>query len=322
MAGQTTDCSRYLPMATIAIPTYNRANDYLKQSLESALNQSYPNIEIIVADNCSSDNTETYVTHIDDQRIRYFKHNTNIGANRNFNFCLRQAHGEFFLLLSDDDMIDCDFVDTCIKSINGHQNIAMVRTGIRLINANGQVLRERSNLINNCGINDFIKGWFAGKAPLYLCNTMFHTEKLRSIGGFRSKHNLYDDVMAVIQLASKYRSIDIQDIKATTRVHELEMGFNAKISEWCEDSQKLLDLMCDSVSEEREQIRLEGNQVFARKNYARAKVIKAPLKRFIAFMIIFQKFHYCSPPPLLPRALHPRRLRQLVIKMKRRLAVG
>lgn len=185
MAGQTTKVSRDLPLITIAIPTYNRANSYLQQSLESARNQSYPNVEILVADNCSTDNTEAYITGITDHRIKYLKHLKNIGANRNFNFCLHQARGDFFLLLSDDDIIDHDFIDVCIKTLEGDYDVAMVRTGIRLIDANGKILRERRNLVKECEINGFIKDWFSGKAALYLCNTLFHTEKLRSIGGFR-----------------------------------------------------------------------------------------------------------------------------------------
>ena len=291
------------PLVTIAIPTYNRANNYLLQALESARKQTYPNIQIIVADNCSVDATEKLITSIADARIQYFKHHINIGANRNFNFCLHEAKGDYFVLLSDDDLIDDDFVETCMKDFNYDVNVAMIRTGVRLIDANGQVLRERPNLVGGFRTDDFFRGWFGGKAALYLCNTLFHTEKLRGIGGFRSKYNLYDDVMAVMQLASKYGRIDIQDIKASARVHVSEMGFTAKISEWCEDSLMLLDLMCESVAENGALIRREGMQILSRRNYSRAGAIKSPLKRFIAYMIVFKKFNYRYPPPLFPQRL-------------------
>jgi hypothetical protein len=107
----------------------------------------------------------------------------------------------------------------------------MIRTGIRLIDANGKVLRQKPNLVSGYPAEAFFMGWFAGKAALYLCNTLFHTERLREIGGFRSKHNLYDDTMAVMRLAAKYARIDIPDIKASARVHESELGFTAKIKD-------------------------------------------------------------------------------------------
>ncbi len=61
------------PLVTIAIPTYNRADGYLKQALQSAVNQTYKNIEIVVSDNCSPDNTEAVVRSYTDPRIRYFQ---------------------------------------------------------------------------------------------------------------------------------------------------------------------------------------------------------------------------------------------------------
>jgi glycosyltransferase involved in cell wall biosynthesis len=68
------------PLVTIAMPTYNRADGFLKQALQSAVSQTYANIEIIVSDNCSTDNTESVVKEMKDPRIRYFKHSENMGA--------------------------------------------------------------------------------------------------------------------------------------------------------------------------------------------------------------------------------------------------
>jgi glycosyltransferase involved in cell wall biosynthesis len=104
------------PLVTIAIPTYNRADGYLRQTLESALNQTYPNLDILVSDNCSVDDTAKLVTSFPDPRIRYIKHQVNVGQTNNFNFCLREAKGDYFLLLPDDDLIDHDFVETCIEA--------------------------------------------------------------------------------------------------------------------------------------------------------------------------------------------------------------
>lgn len=52
------------PLVTIAIPTYNRADGFLKQALQSAINQTYYYLEIIVSDNCSTDTTETIVKKV------------------------------------------------------------------------------------------------------------------------------------------------------------------------------------------------------------------------------------------------------------------
>lgn len=83
------------PLITVGLPTYNRANSYLKLALQSALGQTYANLDIVVSDNCSTDDTEALVRGIGvgDPRVRYFKQPRNVGENNNSNFCLQQAGG-------------------------------------------------------------------------------------------------------------------------------------------------------------------------------------------------------------------------------------
>ena len=256
------------PLVTIAIPTYNRADYYLRQSLKSAVSQTYPAIEIIVSDNCSTDNTETVVRNFADPRIQYFRQEVNIGANNNFNFLLKQAKGDYFLLLQDDDLIDSDFLETCMKSVNYNINVGIIRTGTRAIDSQGNVFHESLNMVGGLSTEDFFRGWFAGKTTLYLCSTLFNTRRLREIGGFKSKKNLFQDVIAEVQLASKFGRVDVQDIKASYRVHPLEMTFAARVSDWCEDSFELLNLMCELVPEESKKIiRDAGMRFFSKLNY-------------------------------------------------------
>lgn len=286
------------PLITIAISTYNRADSYLSQALESALNQTYQNIEIIVSDNCSTDNTEKVVKGYNDLRIRYFKQQKNIGANNNFNFCVSQARGDYFILLHDDDLIDNDFVEVCMRAAQYNTATGIIRTGTRIIDSDGKVLCELPNMVGGLSTENFFKGWFAEKTVLYLCSTLFNTKRLKEIGGFKSKKNLFQDVIAEVQLAAKFGRVDVQDVKASFRKHASEMTFASKVGDWCEDSFMLLDLMCELSPEDREAIKNEGMRFFSKLNYNRAKAVKSPFKRFVAYFIVFKKFNYCYLPPL------------------------
>jgi glycosyltransferase involved in cell wall biosynthesis len=297
-------------LVTIGIPTYNRAGGYLREALASALKQTYPHIEIVVSDNCSTDHTEAVVKSFADPRIRYFKHPYNIGANNNFNFCVEQARGDYFLLLHDDDLIDPDFVETCMRRVDAKTDIGLIRTGTRVIDADGSVRREVPNTAAGLSTVEFFRKWFDPDTaiPMYLCSSLFNTERLREIGGLNSKHNLFQDVMAEFQLAAKFGRIDIYEVKASFRKHAAEMTHSVKVSQWCEDSLLLLDLMCDLVPEHKELIQREGLEFLARRNYSRAKAIKAPLKRLAAYLVVFSKFHYRYPPPvefIVPKKLLP-----------------
>lgn len=290
------------PLVTIGIPTYNRADGYLKQTLESAVNQTYPNIEIVVSDNCSSDHTEAVVQSFADPRIKYFKHVKNIGANNNFNFCLEQAKGVYFLLLHDDDLIDQDFVEICMKHADYKTDFGVIRTGVREIDAEGKVKHKAPNMVEGLSTEEFFRAWFAYQTSWYLCSTLYNTKRLREIGGFQSKKQLVQDGVAIAQLAAKFGRADVQDVKASFRRHDAELTYAVKAGDWAEDFLDLLELMCEQVPEN-ESLRTEGMRFFAKLSYKRAKAIHTPFKRLMAYIIIFKKFNYKYLPPPITRYL-------------------
>jgi glycosyltransferase involved in cell wall biosynthesis len=284
-------------LITIAIPTHNRASGYLRQAITSAVSQTYRNIEIVVSDNCSVDDTERVVRSFGDQRIRYFKQVENIGANNNFNFCVQQARGDYFLLLHDDDLIDDDFIDVCLRAANYRTDVGVIRTGTRICDAVGNVICKYPNMTSGYSTDDLFRGWFKNETSFYLCSTLFNTCKLREIGGFRSKHNLFQDVMAELQLAAYFGRIDVQDIKASFRSHPDEMTHLVKVSQWCEDSLYLLNTMCDLASlKNKKLIRKEGMHFFSQINYRRVLGVRSLFSRLAGYCTVFKMFGYRHLP--------------------------
>lgn len=104
------------PLVSILIPTYNRAS-LISDAIESAIKQTYNNIEIIISDNNSEDNTEEICKQYvgKDNRIKYYKQNQNIGLINNTNFLIEKVKGDFIVWLCDDDWLDKDYVEKCIK---------------------------------------------------------------------------------------------------------------------------------------------------------------------------------------------------------------
>lgn len=285
------------PLVTIAIPTYERADGYLRQAIASAVSQTYRNVEIIVSDNCSQDHTGDVVGSFNDSRIRYFRQEKNIGANNNFNFCVEQAGGDYFLLLHDDDLIDEDFVDVCMGAADQRSEIGIIRTGTRICDEEGNVISMYPNMASGYSTDDLFRGWFRNETSFYLCSTLFNTRKLREIGGFRSKHNLFQDVIAELKLAALFGRTDVPDIKATFRSHPGEMTHSVKVSQWCEDSLLLLDIMCNLASvENRNLIRKEGLKFFSQINYRRATQVKSLAGQLAAYFTVFRKFGYRHLP--------------------------
>lgn len=92
---------------TIGIPTFNRAN-MLRRAISSALDQTYPNVEVVVSDNASTDDTANVVRSFGD-RVGYHRFHANMGSRANFIKLTELATGEFFSWLQDDDLIFADF---------------------------------------------------------------------------------------------------------------------------------------------------------------------------------------------------------------------
>ncbi|WP_205677298.1 glycosyltransferase [Aquibacillus halophilus] len=84
------------------IPTYNREKT-IKRSIESVLNQTYRNIEVIVIDDCSKDNTQAIISELDDKRILYFKNKENLGACASRNYGIEMSQGEYIAFQDSDD---------------------------------------------------------------------------------------------------------------------------------------------------------------------------------------------------------------------------
>lgn len=114
------------------MPTYNRAR-FVGASIESALRQSYRNIEVVVVDDVSSDETEAAVRAAADSRVRYMRNEANLGVPENLNEAFSRARGEYVILFEDHDLLHPDFVSRCVELLEVHPSISFVATGLTTI---------------------------------------------------------------------------------------------------------------------------------------------------------------------------------------------
>lgn len=120
-----------LPKVSIMIPTYKQQK-YIIRAIESALSQDYENIEIVIADDKSPDETQTIVGHYlaekNDPRIRYFRNDENIGILRNYKKSLYEyASGDWAINLDGDDFfIDPSFISTAVRLTFEDEAIVLV----------------------------------------------------------------------------------------------------------------------------------------------------------------------------------------------------
>lgn len=90
-------------LVSVIMPSYNTAK-YIEASINSVIAQTYENWELIIVDDCSTDNTAEIIAGIHDDRIRYFRNDKNSGAAISRNKALREAKGEWIAFLDSDDL--------------------------------------------------------------------------------------------------------------------------------------------------------------------------------------------------------------------------
>ncbi len=130
------------PLVSICIPTYNSAG-FLEESLDSIVNQTYPNKEIIVSDNASTDNTEEIIKkYVEKYGIKYYKNERNIGAEANFSKCIQLSQGEYIAIFHSDDVYMPNMIQEQVQTFQDNLSIGAVFTRANLINTHNKIIGE------------------------------------------------------------------------------------------------------------------------------------------------------------------------------------
>ena len=141
-------------LVSIGLPTYNRAQ-FLRRALDLLLAQTYKNFELIISDNCSTDDTpkicEEYRKH--DARIKYFRQKENIGITDNMSFVLNEARGDYFMWAADDDWWAPEFIEKLKIGLDYNVGCEVAMSSFLRIMPDGQLV----NRLIFKGLNDFAK---------------------------------------------------------------------------------------------------------------------------------------------------------------------
>jgi glycosyltransferase involved in cell wall biosynthesis len=202
---------------SVIIPTYNRAH-LLTQAIDSVLNQTFTDFELIIVDNYSGDNTESVVKSYKDKRIRYFKNQNRglIGVNRNYG--IQESKGEYISFLDDDDLWLPEKLDKQVKLLDSNPGLGLVYSDIYIIGSNGNVLKDtyfhnvkpfRGNVFNELLVTNFISN----------LTVMVRREALSRVGMFDLKYVIAQDYDLWLRIARDYTIDFIEQPLAKYRLH-------------------------------------------------------------------------------------------------------
>lgn len=111
---------------SIGLPVYNGA-DYLEAAIQSVLNQTFTDFELIISDNGSTDGTQEICEAFQakDNRVKYYRQPENLGASKNFNFTVDAANASYFAWLSHDDYLAPEYIEKCFNILNEEPEVVL-----------------------------------------------------------------------------------------------------------------------------------------------------------------------------------------------------
>lgn len=235
------------PLVTLAVPILNRTT-YLRETLLSVLAQDYDNLDILVSDNGSHDETPALAQALikADPRARFRRNDATVPCHEHFNQCLQAGRGEFFILLCDDDRISPNFVSELVGVAVRHNGVNLVMPANVTIDENGSVLEEfavpEAEVFNGAGfVCDFWLYWRPPHTLANLVTCLGRTEVLRRFGGYRDfARGQNIDNLLFLQCAITGRVGFARHAVFQWRVHDVSYGFTSTTRESAESSQEFI----------------------------------------------------------------------------------
>lgn len=190
------------PLVTIGIVTYNQES-LVSRAIESVLNQSYTNYELLINDDCSKDNTWEIISQYDDPRISAVRNEKNVYQYANRNFIINRAKGKYLIFVDGDDLMLSFGLHYLVNMLEANPDCAYIGSHFFKNNVVYPIkLSSREFLICNYFGNDFL-----GTA---LAAVVFRTEALKQAGGFSTKY-ISSDILIRLKLSMQYPTL-ITDI--------------------------------------------------------------------------------------------------------------
>ncbi|MDJ0555186.1 MAG: glycosyltransferase [Microcoleaceae cyanobacterium MO_207.B10] len=177
----------YSPKVTICLPTYN-AGEFLTQAIDSILQQTFTDFELIISDDFSTDKTPEVIQDYlkQDKRIKYFRNSKNLGLFANWNQCLEYASGEYITIFAQDDVMLPKNLETKVKILDQYSNLGLVTSSIMVVDANNKPLHwnwanyAEDKLVNG---REWVKNNLGEANPICCPFVLMKRQVLEKIGG-------------------------------------------------------------------------------------------------------------------------------------------
>ncbi|HEV2495127.1 MAG TPA: glycosyltransferase [Terriglobia bacterium] len=175
------------PRVSVCIPTFNRAR-YLRAAIESVLGQNFRDLEVIVSDDGSSDQTSDLVRSMADARFRYTRNPSRLGLWANTNQCLARASGKYVIILQDDDALLPGLLRREVEVLESEPGVVLVHAAARRVDADSHLIDEppQSWPPRSAGLDFVSRFWSGARYAVAMSSAMFRKSMVTELGGFNA----------------------------------------------------------------------------------------------------------------------------------------
>jgi len=206
-----------MTMISIIILTYNRAG-FISEAIESALEQSFPDWELIVIDDASEDNTREIVEEyiVRDSRIKYFRNDEHLRISKSRNKALSLALGEYVAVLDSDDVwSDRDKLKKQYGFLEGNKDYVLIGGGVIVIDEYGKEIRRYFNRESD----ENIRGKILFQNQFAHSSVMFKRDAALKAGGYDENLNIGEDYDLWLKLGTLGKMANIKEYLLKYRAH-------------------------------------------------------------------------------------------------------
>ena len=203
-----------MPLISVLMNCHN-GEKYLKESIQSILNQSYINFEIIFFDNLSTDNSASIFRDFKDKRLKYYKSDIKLTLSEARIEAWKYINGEYVAVLDTDDIAMPDRLFTQINQFTLDKTLSVLGGNCEIINETGNLVSNTDFDTNSSKLSNQLHYSF----PFNNATLMFRKKSVDVIGGYQSEYTMINDYVLIYKLSKNYRVANIKNCISKNRIH-------------------------------------------------------------------------------------------------------
>ena len=218
-----------MPKISVIMPVYNTNETYLREAIESILNQTYSDFEFIIVDDGSKNNVEEVVKSYDDSRIRFYKNEKNLGINKTNNIALKLVTGEYIARMDSDDIAHLERFAKQVEFLDNNPEVGVLGASFMKFGKREEIghmpIRHE----------DIVQGIFDGRSPFVNATVMMRTSLFDRVK-YSDEYRLGEDLWLWAELIEKTKFANLNEIflkyrwhgKNSSKIHTREQSLNTQ----------------------------------------------------------------------------------------------